>query len=105
MTLYHPGAAMTSKEDIEAIIRSHKPDLKDRFKVKLIGFFGSHARREAGPDSDIDVLVELSEPIGWELVDLREYLEGILGVNVDLVTMRAIKPQLSEAILEEVIYA
>jgi predicted nucleotidyltransferase len=96
---------MATKEEIEAIIRSHKPELQRRYKVKEIGFFGSQARGEAGDDSDIDVLVELSEPIGWELVDLQEYLEDILGMKVDLVTTKAIKPQLSASILGEVIYA
>jgi predicted nucleotidyltransferase len=96
---------MSSKEEIEETIRSHKPELLSRFKVKEIGFFGSQARGEARYDSDIDILVELAEPIGWELVDLREYLEGVLGMKVDLVTIKALKPQLSASILGEVIYA
>ena len=96
---------MATKEEIEAIIRSHKPELLSRFKVKEIGYFGSQARGEASDDSDIDILVELTEPIGWELVDLREYLADILGMKVDLVTTKAIKPQLSASILGEVIYA
>ncbi len=96
---------MATKEEIEATIRSHKPELQSRFKVKLIGFFGSQARGEARDDSDIDILVELTEPIGWELVDLQEYLEDVLGMKVDLVTIKALKPQLSASILGEVIYA
>lgn len=44
------------------------------------------------------------EPIGWEFVDLKEFLEGILGDKVDLVTDKALKPQLKENILSEVVY-
>lgn len=53
----------------------------------------------------MDILVEFYEPIGWEFVDLKEFVEKILGMDVDLVTAKALKPQLSEAILKEVLYA
>ena len=96
---------MRTKEAIEKTLRSNKPYLESRFGVRKIGFFGSYVRGEATEDSDIDVLVELSEPLGWELVDLREFLEDALGVKVDLVTVKALKPQLSDAILREVVYA
>jgi hypothetical protein len=45
------------------------------FKVSEIAIVGSYARNEQKPDSDIDILVDFSEPIGWEVVDLKEYLE------------------------------
>nr|NIQ07596.1 nucleotidyltransferase [Candidatus Korarchaeota archaeon]NIU85243.1 nucleotidyltransferase [Candidatus Thorarchaeota archaeon]NIW15326.1 nucleotidyltransferase [Candidatus Thorarchaeota archaeon]NIW53291.1 nucleotidyltransferase [Candidatus Korarchaeota archaeon] len=54
--------------------------------------------------SDVDILVKFSEPIGWEVVDLKEYLESLLGKSVDLVTVNALKPQLKEKILAEVEY-
>jgi len=56
-------------------------------------------------ESDVDILVEFSEPIGWEFIDLVEYLEEILGKKVHLATVRALKPQLREKILSEVVYA
>ena len=81
------------------------PILKDRFKVKKIGNFGSYACGEETASSDIDILVELIEPLGWEFVELKEYLETLLGMDVDLVTRKALKPQLTDAILREVVYA
>lgn len=78
--------------------------LKHRFKVKQLGIFGSYARNEATPQSDIDILVEFSEPIGWEIVDLQDYLTELLGHKVDLVTVKALKPQLKAEILQQVVY-
>jgi uncharacterized protein len=88
--------------DIEKILSAHKEFLKTRFHVTKIGVFGSYARGEQTEKSDVDILVELSEPIGWEYVDLKEYLEQILGKPVDLVTKNALKRQLKDSILEEV---
>ena len=53
----------------------------------------------------MDILVEFYEQIGWEFIDLQEFLEEILGKKVDLVTIKALRPQLKDKILEEVVYA
>ena len=73
--------------------------------MKGIGIFGSYLRGKESEKSDVDVLVEFYTPIGWEFIDLKEFLEQILGKEVDLVTRRALKPQLKDKILEEVVYA
>ena len=86
-------------------MKRFKPILKEKFKVKEIGIFGSYVRGEESEKSDVDILVEFSEPIGWEFIDLVEFLENILGRKVDLVTVRALKPQLKDKILKEVVYA
>jgi hypothetical protein len=91
--------------DIEEVLRRHRALLFERFRVSRIGVFGSFARGEQTEGSDIDILVEFSEPIGWEFVDLQAFLENILGRSVDLVTVRALKPQLRDRILAEVAYA
>jgi predicted nucleotidyltransferase len=95
---------MMTLRDVEKTIRKHKPVLRSRFKVKKIGIFGSYVRGDAGKKSDIDILVELAEPLGLEFVDLKEYLEEILGLNVDLVTLKALKPRLRDSILREAKY-
>jgi predicted nucleotidyltransferase len=51
-----------------------------------IGIVGSYARGEETEESDIDILVDFSEPIGWEVVDLKEYLEDLLSHRVDLIS-------------------
>lgn len=88
--------------DIEQILSAHKEFLKTRFHVSNIGIFGSYARGEETEKSDVDILIELFEPIGWEYVDLKEYLEQIIGKQVDLVTRNALKQQMKDSILEEV---
>ncbi len=73
--------------------------------MKEIGVFGSYARGEEVEESDIDLLIEFYEPVGWEFIDLKEFLEKTLDKKVDLVTVKALKPQLKDKILKEVVYA
>lgn len=95
---------MMSRYVIEEIIKKHKPILSEKFKVKSIGIFGSYARNQETDESDIDILVSFREPVGWEFIDLKEYLENLFGKRVDLVTEGALKPQLKDAVLKEVVY-
>ncbi|MEA3312678.1 MAG: nucleotidyltransferase family protein [candidate division WOR-3 bacterium] len=96
---------MKTLEEIKATLRKHKPLLREKFKVNQIGVFGSYAKGEESQASDVDILVELNQPIGWEFVDLKEFLEEILGQNVDLVTVKALRASLRGNILKEVSYA
>jgi len=95
-------------KDIEGIKRTllqHKAELRKRFKVETIGVFGSYVRGEEKRGSDVDVLVEFEEPIGlFEFMDLEEYLSQLLGVKVDLVSKKALKPHIGKRIIQEVIY-
>ena len=84
-----------SLEEIEATLRAHREILRNKFHVERIGIFGSYVRREATPTSDLDILVELDRPVGWEIVDLQCYLENLLEVKVDLVTKGAVFVNLS----------
>lgn len=96
---------MKSKKEIEKKLKKNMSILHDKFKVEKIGLFGSYVRGEQSAESDIDILVEFYEPVGWEFIDLKDFLEEILGIEVDLVTIGALKPQLKDSILEEVVYA
>ena len=83
----------------------HKGELRERFKVKEIGVFGSYVRGMQRSGSDVDVLVEFEEPVGlFDFMDLEDYLSGLLGVKVDLVSRKALKPHIGEHILGEVVY-
>jgi hypothetical protein len=98
----HVNQAKPELEDVAEILRRHRASLFERFRVSRIGVFGSFARGEQTEGSDIDILVEFSEPIGWEFTDLQAFLENVLGRKVDLATVRALKPQLRDRILAEV---
>jgi predicted nucleotidyltransferase len=89
-------------EDIEQILKEHKSLLAEKFYVSKIGVFGSYVRHQQRTDSDIDILVEFSRPVGFEFIDLKDYLESLFNKSVDLVTEKALKPQMKEEIMSEV---
>jgi len=77
---------MKTLKEIEAILKQHEHELEEKYKVKKIGIFGSYARGEQQEGSDIDIIVEFKEPVGFLFVHLADFLEKILGAKVDLVT-------------------
>lgn len=92
-------------EAIKKILSQHKQELREKFKVKEIGIFGSYVRREQKKKSDVDILVEFEGSIGlFKFMDLEEYLESLLETEVDLVSKKALKPHIGKYILEEVVY-
>lgn len=95
---------MITQKEIQETLKQYQPFLKEQFKVNKIGLFGSFVRGEETADSDIDILVDVDPSIGWFFVDLKEFLEVKLGRKVDLVSIRAIKRQLRDTILQEVRY-
>ncbi len=95
---------MKTLEEVMSTIDALKPQLRERFKVKTIGVFGSYVHGEQTAKSDVDVLVEFKEPVGlFEFMDLEFFLSDTLGVKVDLVSKKALKPRIGERILEEVV--
>jgi predicted nucleotidyltransferase len=95
---------MREIEELKKIIKQHKQELEQKFKVKNIAIFGSYARGEQTKESDVDVLVEFSGPVGFLFIHLADYLEEILGVKVDLITPEAIKPNRRKYIMEDLTY-
>ncbi|WP_456374743.1 nucleotidyltransferase family protein [Methanocaldococcus sp.] len=92
---------MKTLSEIKELLRKHKKELKEKYKVKSIAIFGSFARNEQKETSDIDILVEFYKtPDLIEFVDLKYYLENILGVKVDLVTKNALHPMIREEVLK-----
>lgn len=85
---------MKKNEDIKVKLESLKPLLKERYQVETVGFFGSYALGEQKKKSDLDVLVEFSQPNTIDLFDfieLEEFISKKLGITVDLVTKSALK--------------
>ena len=95
---------MLTASNIEKTLRTLKPLLSEKYKVERIGYFGSYARGEQTDDSDIDILVEFRQPLGWAFFDLQDLLEEKLQKKVDLVSNRALKEQLRETILHQTRY-
>lgn len=95
---------MKSINDIENKLKELKPFLFQKYFVDKIGYFGSFSRNEQTKGSDIDILVSFAKPLGWEFFDLQEFLEKELDMEVDLVSDKALKEQLKQAILNSVKY-
>lgn len=88
-----------------AILQAHKADL-EALGVDALYLFGSVARDEANPQSDVDVLVELSRPMGYfEFLDIQFALENWLETKVNLGTPESLKPRIRERVLREVVRA
>lgn len=78
-----------SRKDVLQILEAELPYLSERFGVVRLALYGSFARGDFRPDSDVDLLVELSRPLGLEFVALADYLEEKLSRRVDLATFDA----------------
>jgi hypothetical protein len=87
------------------LLAGMREELERRFSVKRIGVFGSCARGEAGPASDVDIVVELAQPTFDHYMDLKFHLEAVLQRPVDLVLAETIKPRLRPIIEREAVYA
>jgi hypothetical protein len=104
-----PNRARKSNQppDLEKVfqtLRGYLPELRERYKVKSLGVFGSRLRGDQRTRSDLDVLVEFSEPPSFfEFLDLQDYLSDLSGIKVDLVMKSALKPTIGQRILQEVI--
>ena len=91
------------REKVLEIIQLHQAQLQE-LGVKSLGLFGSVAREQAKPDSDVDFLVEFSKPIGFfDFFRVQHYLEDILGCNVDLGTFDALKEHLRKPVSQELV--
>jgi predicted nucleotidyltransferase len=86
------------------MLKEHRPDL-ERMGVKSLTLFGSAVRGEAREGGDVDLLVEFHRPVGlFEFIDVKGYLEGLLGCRVDLGTSASLRLQLRDAVLREAVY-
>ncbi|MBD1209173.1 MAG: nucleotidyltransferase family protein [Ignavibacteria bacterium] len=86
---------------IRSTLALHKQELCDTFFVRRLAVFGSVASGMECEDSDIDMLVEFTRPVGWEIFDLNDYLEQLLQRKIDLTTPAALKPLIREEILHK----
>ena len=95
---------MSYLSTIQDKLRQIKPKLSEKYHVSSIGLFGSIVRTDFKPESDIDIMVDFSRPIGIEFIDLAEELEKLLDRKVDLVSRAGIRPQYYRAIEPDILY-
>ena len=95
---------MLTRDDILRLLALHRTELA-RLGARRLGLFGSFARNQASADSDVDILVDLDRHEFDRYMDLKFFLEDMLGRRVDLVLSDRLKPALREQILRGVIDA
>jgi len=78
-----------SKDEALDHLRRIMPALREKYGVTKIGLFGSVARNEAVPESDIDIVIEMSEPRLFFMVHIKELLEKDFGKPVDVIRYRS----------------
>ena len=84
-----------SKDYLLDTLRQELPTLRLEYGVEKIAIYGSFAKDVPTPKSDIDILVELSRPLGYGFVRLAAHLERTLGRRVDLTTSESLKTSAS----------
>ncbi len=94
-----------SRNEVLALLREHKPTLVEQFGVGKIALFGSTVRDEAGPGSDIDILVSLPDARGWSgYGEVLQYLETLFGGAIDLVVDVDVRDELRPYIEADAVY-
>lgn len=95
---------MMQRDEVLGILAQHQQALKE-FGVTSLAIFGSVARDEARPDSDVDILVEFDGLVTFDrYMDVKFYLEDRLGTRVDLVSRVMLKPLIRSTVEQEAIY-
>ncbi len=87
---------MTDTDTIIRRIGEHGEEIRAEFGVARLGVFGSRVRGEARGDSDLDVLAEFAYPTFRNYMGLKRFLERLIGVPVDLMSVPALKPVVGE---------
>ncbi len=96
---------MKTFKELKQILQGHSKILKQEYGIAEIGIFGSYITGEYNESSDVDILVEFQKAVDLlTFVRLKNVLSELLGLQVDLVMKRALKPGIGKRILEQVVY-
>ena len=99
-----PGERTNPDRDrILQLLAAEKAKLAGSYLVRDLAIFGSYARGDQRPDSDLDILFDVDSSIGLGFVALADHLEKTLGLRVDLVSSRALEPRMRKAIERDLI--
>ena len=91
------------KEKVLRLLIDHRSEIQE-FQIEKLSIFGSVARDQETLNSDVDILIKFKGPASYDLyMDLKFYLESLLGRKVDLVTEDAVRPELRRFVEEDLI--
>jgi predicted nucleotidyltransferase len=92
------------RAQVIALATARRDEIVQRFGVRSLALFGSVARDEGRPDSDVDFLVEFEGPTTFDRhMGLLVYLEDLLGRRVDVITVAGLKPRLRPLIEQDLV--
>lgn len=95
---------MKDTSQIQKILKDNIPKLQKEYEINQLGMFGSYARNEQTPESDLDLLVTFKKkPSLFRFIELENYLSDLLDTKVDLVMESALKPRIGETIRKEMV--
>lgn len=93
-----------NRDQVLHTLKKHKPTLERRFGVTRLALFGSFARDQATDKSDVDILVRFNRPATFKsYFGVQFYIEDLLGRNVDLVTEKALRPELRSYVERDIV--
>jgi predicted nucleotidyltransferase len=95
---------MYTLQSILERLRQHKPELQKKYPLSRLGVFGSYARGEATNQSDIDIAVEISAPMGLNFIAMADEIESLFGIKTDVVTKRSIKAEFLHIVEKDIVY-
>lgn len=90
--------------EIAARIRTHGRELRERYGIVRIGVFGSFVYGEQTDESDVDLLVEMPKKGGFLYVQAAQYVEDLLGRDVDFIEPNSLHPRMHDRVLREAVY-
>lgn len=86
---------------VAPVLRKIKPILREKFGVRRVGYFDCYIDHHHNANCEVNILVELEKPLGWDFFALKEFIERRLGMHIDICTERSLKPALREEILAQ----
>ena len=91
-------------EEIKKVLKDVEDIVRREFKAEIVGIFGSFAKGEEREDSDIDLLVRFQRGATlFDLVGLADFLEERLGRKVDVISERALRDEIREQVMGEIV--
>ena len=96
----------TNLAQIKAMLEAEQPSLSEQYGITKMDVFGSYVRGEEGPNSDIDILIELEDPPRidlFDLVNLEDRLSNLLGIKADITLKKNLRKRIGQRILQEAI--
>ena len=95
---------MSQFTTIRNTLKQLKPELIEKYHISTLGLFGSIVRDDFNASSDVDIIVDFTQPIGIEFIELADLIERKIKKSVDLVSKKGIKQKYYKEIESEIIY-